>query len=92
MHISVAASGRGIALAVVSGAVTSGLGYTVWYRALRRLSVTEAAVAQLSVPVIAALGAAALLEEKLSARLVLSGAAVLCGVGLVLSARSRSGT
>lgn len=90
MHTSVAASGRGIVLAVVSGAVTSGLGYTVWYRALRRLSVTQAAVAQLSVPVIAALGAAAVLEERLSARLVLSGAAVLCGVGLVLSARSRS--
>lgn len=89
LHTSVAASARGIALAVISGAVTSGLGYTIWYRALGRLSVTQAAVAQLSVPVIAALGAAGLLEEKLSARLVLSGAAVLCGVGLVLSARSR---
>ncbi|MEA2697434.1 MAG: hypothetical protein QOI66_1705 [Myxococcales bacterium] len=86
---SLAATGRGIALALVSGAVTSGLGYAVWYRALPRLSVTQAAVAQLSVPIIAALGAASLLNERLSARLLISGVAVLSGVGLVLSARSR---
>jgi drug/metabolite transporter (DMT)-like permease len=87
---SVAASGAGIALALVSGAVTSGLGYAIWYRALPRLSVTQAAVAQLTVPIIAALAAVVFLEELLTPRLVLSGAAVLCGVGLVLLARSRS--
>jgi drug/metabolite transporter (DMT)-like permease len=82
-------SGRGIALALVSGAVTSGLGYAVWYRALPSLTVTQAAVAQLSVPVIAALGAVAVLGEAVSSRLVVAGALVLSGVGLVLSARAR---
>jgi drug/metabolite transporter (DMT)-like permease len=90
-HASVAASRGGVALALVSGGVTSGLGYAVWYRALRRLSVTQAAVAQLSVPVIAAAGAAALLHEALSARFILCAAAVLGGVALVLSSRARRG-
>jgi len=88
-HASLSASGRGIALALVSGGVTSGVGYAIWYRALPRLSVTQAAVAQLSVPVIAALAAAWLLDERLSLRFVLSAAAILGGVGLVLSARVR---
>ena len=82
-------SGRGIVLALVSGAVTSGLGYAIWYRALPSLTVTQAAVAQLSVPVIAALGAVAVLGEAVSSRLVVAGAMVLSGVGLVLSARAR---
>ncbi len=90
LQAQVAASSTGVALALVSGAVTSGLGYVVWYRALPGLSVTQAAVAQLSVPVIAAAGAAAILDERLGAPLVASGSAVLSGVGLVLSARSRS--
>jgi drug/metabolite transporter (DMT)-like permease len=85
-------SARGITLALVSGGVTSGLGYVVWYRALPRLSVTQAAVAQLSVPVIAALGAALLLHERLSVRFVFCAAAVLGGVALVLSARLRRAT
>lgn len=91
MHNSVVASGRGVVLALLSGAVTSGLGYAVWYRILPRLSVTQAAVAQLSVPVLAALGAAAFLHETLTARFVISGAAVISGVGLVLAARVRRG-
>ena len=82
-------SGRGIALALVSGAVTSGLGYAIWYRALPSLTVTQAAVAQLSVPVIAAFGAVAVLGEAISSRLVVAGAMVLSGVGLVLSTRAR---
>ena len=86
---SAVASGRGIALALISGAVTSALGYAIWYRALPRLSVTQAAVAQLSVPVIAAMGAAAILDERLTARFAISGAAVLAGVALALSERSR---
>ena len=83
------ATGRGIVLALVSGAIASGLGYAVWYRVLPRLTVTQAAVAQLSVPVIAAAGAVLTLGESISTRLVLAGVAVLSGVGLVLSARSR---
>lgn len=88
-HGSVLTTPRGLALALVSGAVTSGLGYAIWYLALPKLSVTQAAVAQLSVPVIAALGAVVVLGEQIGARLVVSGACVLVGVWLVLSARAR---
>lgn len=77
----------GISLAIVSGAVTSGLGYAIWYRALRHLAVTQAGMVQLSVPVIAALGAVVFLGESVSTRLVLSGVAVLGGIALVLSER-----
>jgi drug/metabolite transporter (DMT)-like permease len=85
------ATGRGVVLALVSGAIASGLGYAVWYRVLPRLTVTQAAVAQLSVPVIAAAGAVVTLGESLTTRLVLAGVAVLSGVGLVLSARRSGG-
>jgi drug/metabolite transporter (DMT)-like permease len=86
---SMAATPRGIALALVVGGITSGLGYAVWYRALPRLSVTQASVAQLSVPVLAALGAAGFLGEHLSGAFLASGAAVLGGIALVLVARTR---
>ncbi|MEO6603959.1 MAG: DMT family transporter [Polyangiaceae bacterium] len=89
LHRTVHASLAGVAWAVCSGALTSGLGYTIWYHALRRLEVTAAAVAQLSVPVIAALGATALLGERVSLRLAFTGAAVLLGVALVLTANTR---
>jgi drug/metabolite transporter (DMT)-like permease len=89
LRSSLVARGSGIGLALVSGAVTSGLGYAVWYRALPRLTVMQAAVAQLSVPVIAALGASLILGEQLTLRFVFAGAAILGGIGLVLSARSR---
>jgi len=92
LRYSINTSTRGIALAVVSGAITSGLGYAVWYRALPRLSVMQAAVAQLSVPVIAAVGAVVLLHETLNVRIVISGLAVLSGVGLVLAARANRRT
>src|SRR5262249_3307181 len=76
---------RGLALAVASGGLASALGYAVWYRALRGLSATQAAIVQLSVPVIAALASVVFLKETLSARLIACGAAVLGGVGLALS-------
>jgi drug/metabolite transporter (DMT)-like permease len=88
-HAAVTPSARGVTLALISGGVTSGLGYAVWYRALPRLSVMQAAVAQLSVPVLAAFGAALLLHERLSTRFVLCAAAVLGGVAIVLSSRAR---
>ena len=62
----------------------------IWYRALPRLSVTQAAVAQVGVPVIAAAGGVALLGEPLTLRLLLAGAAVLGGIGLLLSRRRRT--
>lgn len=77
----------GIALAVASGAVASGLGYAVWYTALRGLTATRAASVQLSVPVIAALGGILLLGEPLSLRLVVASAAVLGGIALVTTRR-----
>jgi drug/metabolite transporter (DMT)-like permease len=85
-----ATSGRGALLAVVSGALTSGIGYAIWYRALPRLAVTTAAVCQLAVPVIAALGAVVLLAEALTARLAIAAALVLGGIGLVLAAPRRA--
>jgi len=88
-HAVAAPSARGLALALVSGGVTSGLGYAVWYRVLPRLSVMQAAISQLSVPVLAAFGAALLLREHLSARFLVCAAAVLVGVGIVLSSRAK---
>ncbi|HEY6476858.1 MAG TPA: DMT family transporter [Polyangia bacterium] len=84
---SVVIGARGAALAVASGAVTSGLGYAIWYRALRGLTATQAAIVQLAVPVIAGLGAVAILGERPSERLLVSAVAVLGGVALVLSRR-----
>lgn len=75
-------SGPGVALALLSGIVTSGLGYALWYAVLPELGAGRAAVAQLTVPVIAALGGAALLGETPGLRFVMASALVLGGVGL----------
>ena len=74
----------GVAYAVASGALASGVGYAVWYTALPGLKVTTAATAQLSVPIIAALGGVVLLDEALTLRLVIGAAAVLGGIALVV--------
>ena len=75
----------GVALALLSGTITSGLGYVLWYRALPWLSTMQASVLQLTVPVIAAAGGIFLLAEQVSARLLLSGALILGGVALVIT-------
>ncbi len=81
---------RGFSLAIVSGALTSGLGYVLWYAALRRLTVARAAVAQLTVPVIVAVSGVVLLAESINLRLVIASVMVLGGVGMVAgSDRSR---
>ncbi len=81
---------KGVMYAIASGAVTSGIGYAIWYTALPALKATQAATVQLSVPVIAALGGALLLGESLSWRLALASAAILGGIALViLEKRSR---
>jgi drug/metabolite transporter (DMT)-like permease len=81
--------GTGIVLAVVSGAVTSGLGYALWYAILPSLGAARAAVAQLTVPVIAALGGAVVLAEAPGLRFWLATVLVLGGVALAsLSYRS----
>src|SRR6266536_3007783 len=89
MPPKVTTTAAGMALAVTSGAVTSGLGYAIWYAALRGLTAAQAAIVQLSVPPLAALGAVALLGEALGARLIVSGAAVLGGIAVALAARRR---
>jgi drug/metabolite transporter (DMT)-like permease len=81
-------SAAGLALAVASGAVTSGLGYVVWYAALPGLSALRAATVQLSVPPLAAVAGVLLLSEALSTRLLLSSAAILGGISLVLFSRT----
>lgn len=83
------ADAGGIALAIASGAVTSGIGYVVWYAALRGLSAIRAATVQLSVPLIAAFGGVLLLSEALTLRLLVASVAILGGVALVLAARSQ---
>ncbi len=85
-------SAAGLALAVTSGAVTSGLGYVAWYAALRGLPRTRAATVQLSVPVIAAVGGVALLAEPITVRLLIASAATLGGVWIVLAQRSSAAT
>lgn len=79
---------HGLALAVASGAITSGCGYVIWYAALPDLTATRAATVQLSVPVIAALGGVAMLSEPLTPRLMLASAATLGGVAIVLAQRA----
>jgi len=74
------AAPAGIALAVASGALASGLGYVIWYSALRGLANMTASVVQLAVPVIAALGGIALINEALTWRLVISAALILGGI------------
>ncbi|HSQ61008.1 MAG TPA: DMT family transporter [Acidobacteriota bacterium] len=80
---------RGVVLAVVSGAVTSGLGYVLWYHALRGLTWIRAAIVQLAVPAIAAAGGVVLLGEPVTARLVLSGLLILGGVAVAVAGRER---
>jgi drug/metabolite transporter (DMT)-like permease len=75
--------------AILSGAITSGLGYVIWYRALPGLKATSAATVQLSVPVLAATGGILLLGERLTSRYVIASLAVLGGIALVLIDRQR---
>ncbi len=81
------ASAYGAALAITSGALTSGLGYVLWYQALRGHTATTAAVAQLSVPVLAAGGGVLLLGERPTLRLGVAGALVLGGVTAAMLGR-----
>src|SRR5262245_15939525 len=78
----------GIALALISGVITSGLGYVLWYKALRSLTTTQAAVAQLLVPVLAALGGVAFLSERMSVRLIIASALILGGVAIAVLKRN----
>lgn len=75
---------EGIVLAVLSGGVASGIGYTIWYIALGGLSSSQAAVLQLLVPVIAALGGVIFVSEAVTLRFAISSTMVLSGILLVV--------
>lgn len=87
-QVSVDAAGFWYALA--SGALTSAMGYAIWYTALPALKATSAATVQLSVPVIAALGGVAFLGEEITLRLVLASLAILGGIAMVILEKLRS--
>ena len=85
-HVSM----RGVMLAVASGALASGVGYAVWYTALRGLTATRAAIVQLAVPVIAAFGGVIFAAETITLRLAVSSALILGGVGAATLSRKRA--
>ncbi len=85
--VAAEADGPGVAYAMLSGAVTSGLGYVVWYAVLPSLRATSAATVQLSVPVLAALGGVVFVGEAVTLRLALASLLTLGGIALVLRAR-----
>jgi drug/metabolite transporter (DMT)-like permease len=83
-------STKGAILAIVSGSVASGIGYSIWYSVLKHHTATRAAILQLSVPAIAAFGGVVFLGEELSLRLVISSSLIIGGIGLaVLGRRSK---
>jgi drug/metabolite transporter (DMT)-like permease len=84
VSLDAASNWVGFWYAFLSGALTSGVGYVIWYKILPTLKATPAATVQLSVPVIAAVGGVVLLGEPLSLRLVLSSVAILAGIWLVI--------
>lgn len=77
----------GFAFAVISGAVTSGVGYSVWYAALKFHTAARAAILQLSVPILAAIGGVIFLSEIISIRLLLASALIIGGISLAIAGR-----
>ncbi|NHO66515.1 DMT family transporter [Aestuariicella hydrocarbonica] len=80
-------SSQGLLLALMSGGLASGVGYAIWYTALRELSATQAAVVQLLVPVIAALGGVMFVSEPITLRLTIAGGVILGGILMVVLGR-----
>jgi drug/metabolite transporter (DMT)-like permease len=78
----------GVVAAIVSGAITSGLGYVIWYAVVPELGAIRASIVQLCVPVLAAGAGIAFLNETLSTRVTLAAAAILGGVALALVKKS----
>ncbi len=87
IHLSL----RGVIWAVLAGAITSGLGYALWYAALKGLTATQAAMVQLAVPVLAAIGGILFLQEALSMRLVVASLVILGGIGWAVLGRRPKG-
>src|SRR5688572_31379006 len=82
-------STRGVVLAVLSGAIASGIGYTVWYAALKYHTSTRAAVLQLAVPVIAAVGGIVMLGETATIRLGVASTLILGGIALAIVGKKK---
>ncbi|MFQ6614363.1 MAG: EamA family transporter, partial [Fidelibacterota bacterium] len=78
----------GTLLAILSGGLASGIGYTIWYFALRGLRTTSAAVAQLSVPVLAAIGGVLFMKEAITLRLTVASLLILGGIAIVVTRKS----
>ena len=74
-------------LAILSGGIASGIGYTIWYIALGSLSGTQAAVLQLLVPIIAALGGVIFVSEAITLRLTISATIIISGILMVILGR-----
>lgn len=85
-------SSWGAILAITSGAITSGLGYALWYSVLPKLEATVAGLAQLTVPVIAVIGGVLFLAEPATIRLLLASSVILGGVALGILAQRKSGS
>ena len=86
LHVDLA----GVSYSIISGAITSGLGYVIWYSALPDLKAASAATVQLSVPVLAATGGILLLGEPLTLRYLLASIAILGGIALVVLEKNRA--
>ena len=91
LFTSMRADLHGVIYAIASGALTSGVGYAIWYSALRGLTATGAATVQLSVPVIAAVGGVVLLGESITLRLLAASVAILGGIALVITKQKPNG-
>ncbi len=87
---SINLSNEGIVLAIISGTITSGLGYAVWYLAISGLSITQAAVLQLTVPIIAAFGGVLFSQEVINMQLIISSLLVLGGILIVTLGGNKS--
>ncbi len=79
---------RGVTLALISGSIASAAGYILWYRVIANLTMLQASVAQLSVPVIALVGGTMLLNENLSLHIIMVSGLILGGIGLVIVGRA----
>ncbi|MEQ1878135.1 MAG: DMT family transporter, partial [Bdellovibrionia bacterium] len=84
-------SARGILLAIISGAITSGLGYSVWYFVLPQIPTARAAIAQLSVPALAVLGGTVFLGESWTEQKVISALLMFSGVVIAVRPWPRTG-
>lgn len=82
---------RGALLAVTSGALTSGMGYVLWYAALPGHTATSAGLVQLAVPVLTAAAGVTLLGEELAPRFLVAAVLTLGGIAVAIAGRRREG-